>query len=282
MLYLFSMKTTTMRHFLALTLFFVFLFPASASSETNKANFSALDYVGTKSKTRFDLRTFRQSDTSFISENYSRLTIFTQAQLQKTTAVYISLPLSLKLGESDQDLAMGAIEIGQNFRLPLTIGYFFVRAGMQLPTSSTKDANISMVQNSIHSRITDYVSSFPACAALRASASYTISNQKLFAQIDLGADLPFYQRIEGDLPNEVYHLNIGVGYTAKNFSATGEIVSIRATVNNKKTYLHTAGTTLFLNTTRRINYYVGLHSSIMGGDSFPSRLTGILGFRLLQ
>jgi len=270
-----------MKILLAATLSVFFMVPtAFADSTSHRSHFVSLDRAGIQSEERGSLSVLYHENFDFPQDSFARLNFHIQRQTNPASALYLNVPVSIAFFDGEEKHALGGIEIGRQFKLPFLEGSLFIRTSGILPTAADGLESFVINANANYTRLTDLVQAFPKTTSLRLAGSYAVEKVGHFAQVDIGVDLPIQTNGEfGEVPDPLYHLNLGVGMKGENMNVVGEFVTVIPGDTDRDELLHTLGGAVFFNTAKRTQTYVSanllLDSFFEDNDTMYSFIVGL-------
>jgi hypothetical protein len=138
---------------------------------------------------------------------------------------------------ADEEMALGNIEVGGVYVVPVNRVAFVLRAGLTLPTASDGLAEFITNVLAVRPRGTDAVTVTPQSLWLRSAASVVGRSGQFFFRGDLGLDLPLIDEYEIDLAigdlavdlDPLVRFNAGAGVIAGPTAIMLELVTIANT-----------------------------------------------------
>ncbi len=154
-----------------------------------------------------------------------RTELFGRYQFDKNMGIYGQFPIVHMMGgKTENETAMGNLEMGGHLRIPLGGAKILLRLGVSLPTSHIEDRNADALLRNAWPRLTDFAQQIPEVTALRASISPTASAGAFFFRADVGADV----LVDADDRDSklLLRANVGVGAWIEKVAITAEFVNL--------------------------------------------------------
>jgi len=157
-----------------------------------------------------------------------RIDLSGQYVAEQGWGLYGALPVSYLSANNTSETAVGNLEVGGTYQVPVGQFPLLLRGGLMIDTA---DDNLEgVITNAIngYSRLTDLVSSGANITWLRVAASPLIRQGQLFLRGDVGFDVPL-DKPDGSNVDPLIRLNIGGGIQTGQLTVAGELVTLGTT-----------------------------------------------------
>ena len=172
---------------------------------------------------------------------------------------YLTMPFA-HVSSSSGGMSQSATGIGDAELGGIYVGHIqpgseiVVHGGLTLPTGSKdSDAAVANVIGAF-ARLTDFYLAIPHGVTMRLGVSPIVQSGPLTLRFDVGLDVNLSSDSSGSIDNSVdnlFHLNVGLGYRQGNVGVTAELVNVRASGSGSESenWINVAGLSarLFLN-----------------------------------
>lgn len=146
---------------------------------------------------------------------------------------------ALSLATIDEAGTISDLEVGGVYLIHSGNTDTALRAGLVLPTSSDDfDDAIVGIASTVLARPSDWVTSLPQTTSVRLAVAPTFRSGQVALRGDFGLDVPVATSEDGDVPEPVYHLDVGIGYDGGAFGATAELQTVGSTDADADGTLH--------------------------------------------
>jgi hypothetical protein len=221
------------------------LIPASASAQVGEPAgssfdvgldspglpFVSLDRADSEGRVGVDVGYLLLEGADFPDAVY-RLDLHGQFILSQTPANYLGgyggIPIAwVSIDGVDDELGIGAAEVGAFYGLRLPTGELVLRGGLTLPTGDDDDGVFANVIAGV-ARITDFAQTVPRATILRAAGSWLGQSDQIFYRFDGGLDIPLFD-ISDDFEidrSPLLRLNAGVGIGNPNMAGLIELANV--------------------------------------------------------
>ncbi len=193
-----------------------------ATAPAAAGEFAALDRMAANSRLGVQTDFTHESGSE---DMLPRTEIFGRYQFDRNIGIYGQFPIVHMMGgKTENETAMGNLEMGAHLRLPLGGAAVMFRLGACLPTSHIEDRNAEALMRNAWPRLTDFAQQIPEVTTLRASISPTAAAGAFFFRADVGVDL----LLDADERDSMVLLraNVGVGAWIEKVAVTAEFVNL--------------------------------------------------------
>lgn len=160
------------------------------------------------------------------SDAAMRLELFGQALWPVGLGVYGAFPVARSIGASDDETALGDLELGGLFVLHRPDISFVFRGGIALPTAGDEPLEVTINFLATQVRLTDIAMIHPDAFYARLAFSPLVHLSNLFLRADLGADLPIEDELQADT---LLRLNLGAGVDLGLVALMAELANLATT-----------------------------------------------------
>lgn len=166
-----------------------------------------------------------------------RFDFFGQLISRQGLGVYGSLPISILVGEGDNETALGNIEVGGLYVIDSPAVSYVFRAGLALPTADDDGLGFAANVLASWSRLTDLSQAIPNATYLRLGFSPLYHANRVFLRADLGVDLAVQDDDQLEIAGVVFgfdaenlfRINVGGGIDLGSVALMAELVNVAST-----------------------------------------------------